>query len=104
MKKPEPGMLCRVVSSVVPENNGKVITLVDFVGTPPVPSQSSSRGWSGGDWWEIDAPVKGTEGSTLCYIRACRLQPINPDHQPADEDWQADFKRMLCGDKQPVNP
>ena len=100
MKKLEPGMLCRVVGSIVPENNGKVVSVLDFVGRPPVPSKSISGGWDGDDWYKIDDFVRTSDGTVFCYIRSCRLQPINPDHQPADEEWQADFKRILSGDKQ----
>ncbi len=102
MKKLEPGMLCRVVGSTVPENEGKVVTLVVFVGVPPIRPLGS--GWAGNDWWEIEESLTTMtsitrDGQVINYARGSMLQPINPDHQPADEEWQADFKRLLCGDR-----
>lgn len=99
--KLEPGMLCRVVNCENPNNLGKVVTVIGFVGKPPVPGPAGNGLWANDDWWEVDKlliakTVFGAAGATP-YAREHNLQPINPDHQPADEDFRAELDKILSG-------
>lgn len=100
MKKLEPGMLCRVVRAFNPENNGVIVRIVELEAPPFEEATPGAR------WWRVNKGLifwsflLGYHSSN--YAPEINLEPINPDHQPADEEWQADFKRLLCGDRQGV--
>ncbi len=78
MKAIESGCLCLIVSSVVPENNGRCVTAIRFVG--------GLHGYRGEDWWLIDSLITDTLRNHIPYIRACRLLRIygNPEHSKAE--------------------
>ncbi len=48
------------------------------------------RGSSGKDCWDIS----GTDTATVAFVTDC-LRPINPDSEPAEQDFQEDLKRWL---------
>ena len=85
MAKIEVGMLVRVVSPSLEYDNN---SLVGKIGT--VKSFDDSRVCEvccGDDFWFTTLHHEG--------ICACSLEPINPDHEPADEEFQQELKNLL---------
>lgn len=102
MKKLEPGMLCRITCG---RGYGKIVTLIRFIGDLEPKRHGRVLVLSRfTDWWETDGEILSdvSELGIDPVFRAAHLQPIKTDHQPADEEWQADFKRLLSGNKQPA--
>lgn len=90
-KKLEPGMLCRVVNTDS-ENDGMIVHFIRY-------AMAGERNKDG----EVVANAALTDGDITYpdggapdgWILDSFLQPIKRDHQPADEEWQADFKRFI---------
>lgn len=89
MKKIEIGMLVRILSPVnTPEEYSDIVGHVGKVLRP-------CNVYPGN--WDIEGAE--THKGKLMSFRSEHLEPVNPDHTPAGEEFTEAFKKMLKGKK-----
>ena len=67
------GDLALIISSIIPENNGKLVRCIRLVD----PDEFNFR-TDLGPLWEIDTIVGTINGDRVPFIFDCRLMPIRP--------------------------
>lgn len=76
----KPGQMVMLRGCRVSKNNGKILTLVKFVGTPPYePKEGVPWGYPG-TWWEVDQPTLKFYGRSSPYSSEVNMVPLSdPD-------------------------
>ena len=92
--KLEPGMLCRVVKSDDSSCIGKIIQLGRHIlKGKEFFYPCSFCGNTNSGWMEAGESIENIkEVGVWCE---CCLQPIRPDREPADQEFQKDLQRVL---------
>ena len=85
----KPGDLALVVSSVVPQNNGKVVQCVRLV-NPAAHGYRRDRG----PLWETDTITLSSHGHLDPFMFDCHLMPIRPlPGEPIEDITERPIKR-----------
>ena len=91
-----------VITDSAAGNAGKIVTVIGYAG--PAGFDKMQK-WSGGDRYYIDQYLKTTRCRQVNHVSEDILQKLLPPKQEAaEQEWQADFKRLIGIDSPVMEP